>query len=545
MHNITVIDEVSDRPKAEDIDIQVVRNAALLAADNLVDRLDLGALPSTDEPVRLFKDNWPGVSASIGRILNAVAYPRATAAMGAADRYVDTALPAMIEAAKSGATAADITTGLSDPIAVRLCKSAIPGWVPPLPDVSPAAAATIPPTTAPPDIPTASGRRTRARRSTQNHAAPIAGASAASSEAPAPAPTPAPEHDSEPAPTLHLTMEGATKESELTVRLRSAADCFLDGNVAAPIRARFNFKVPFMDYGGPYPGNPAIDPHYVFNTGALFVILRSIVNRENLWLTGHTSTGKTSLIRQVAARLNWPYFSVNMEDGITAAQLYGSNKIVRDISGSPTTRFVDGVLPLAMRVGGLLVLEEITVASPDVLFLLQSVLDGSPLRLLDDSGRLVTPHPNFRIIATDNTKGRGDPLRIYPNCKEQSLASLNRWTFVEINYQPPAMEAANLTARFPTVPADVIDGVTQIAKLSRNAFTAGEAVDLVTMRDLSKIANEFGNIRNMFSNNNECLTHCLQVYLLSRLDEPESMKMQEHIRTVFNISFTVPTGNTP
>lgn len=552
-----VINEVADRPASSELSISTILDAAILAAEDMLAKIldETTPQPDLNNAIKL----WPSIAAQLSATLDKIGFPNTAVAMKAADQKVK---KAMAEIAQHLGTAAIVQTALRNDVALRLCKSAIKDYEPPTktekvaPSPSTAAASSPSPqpqaAATPPAMAAASAAVTQAPASTpaQSSQTPTTAATD-----PAPATTAKPRNKR--GSSLKL-VDPAKEEAEMkesvvvraadtttdgtwpnlvTVRKQAASDVFFPkASVPQEVRTRFSFPFPTFEFDGPLPEVPQHDEHYTWNARALYPILRGLINGEHLWIHGHTGAGKSSIIEQIADRANWPYFPVSMEDGVTASSFYGKVSLVPGPDGKTITKFVEGILPTAMRVGGIIVLEEISTAPPDVLFLFQAVLDGRPLRLLEDGGRLVKPHPYFRIVATDNTKGRGDPQQIYPNCKEQSLASINRWTFVDHPYAPPKQNAEYLMRANPTAPRDIVDKLTKVTELAQQAFVTGESPDIVTMRDLKKIVREFVALEGFITDQNARLAECLKRYLLARLDEQGQANIKAHVRSVFAIN---------
>lgn len=210
---------------------------------------------------------------------------------------------------------------------------------------------------------------------------------------------------------------------------------------------------------------PAIDPSYIFHESSRDVIVWFLDPQEPLYVFGPTGCGKTSCIRQLAARLNYPVFEVTGHGRLEFADLVG-HLTVKDGNMS----FEYGPLALAMRYGGLMLLNEIDLTSPEVAAGLNGVLDGSPLCIAENGGELITPHPMFRFAATANTNGGGDETGLYQGAQRQNLAFADRFILCEVGYPEPAVEEKLLHQRFPGLPKKLCKTMVDYANEVRKLF---------------------------------------------------------------------------
>lgn len=181
-----------------------------------------------------------------------------------------------------------------------------------------------------------------------------------------------------------------------------------------------------MGYADPCSYTPKIDPDYIFHESSRDLIVWLLNPKDPIFVFGPTGCGKTSCIKQLAARLNYPVFEVTG---------YGRLEF-SDMTGHHTVRngnmvFEYGPLSLAMKFGGLFLLNEIDLTSPDVAAGLNGILDGSPLCIPENGGELIIPHPYFRFAATANTNGAGDDIGLYQGTQRQNLAFSDRFMLCE------------------------------------------------------------------------------------------------------------------
>ena len=225
-----------------------------------------------------------------------------------------------------------------------------------------------------------------------------------------------------------------------------------------------------------HPSIPAAK-HYVFRNEHLRDVLAFIANPfgDALYLTGPTGSGKTSLICQVASRLNWPVQQVTCHGRLELNDLIGQFMLV---SGSMS--FVHGPLSQAVRDGHLLILNEIDLMDPSELAGLNDIIEGQPLVIPQNGGEVIKPHPKFRLIATGNSAGQGDQSGLYQGIMQQNLAFLDRFRLMEVGYPDAAVEKSILKSVLVSmgIPVDsVMDNLSekmiQVANEIRRLFIGG------------------------------------------------------------------------
>ncbi|WP_439861935.1 AAA family ATPase [Pseudomonas sp. MBLB4136] len=231
---------------------------------------------------------------------------------------------------------------------------------------------------------------------------------------------------------------------------------------------------------------PEIDPAYRFNPEVTLAILAGFTRNRRVLLQGLHGSGKSTHIEQVAARLNWPCVRVNLDGHISRLDLIGKDGIVlRD--GKQVTEFQEGILPWALRRPTALIFDEYDAGRPDVMFVIQRILEqGGKLNLLDQN-QLIHPHPYFRLFATANTIGLGNLNGLYHGTQVLNQAQLDRWNIVAtLNYLAPAEEVAIVAGRVPHLVARhgeaVLEAMVAVAGLTRQGFAAGDLSTLMSPR---------------------------------------------------------------
>lgn len=229
------------------------------------------------------------------------------------------------------------------------------------------------------------------------------------------------------------------------------------------------------DFSLLYKGNggmevPAIDPHYIFPKETAIVML-DIIDNEKILLTGHTGTGKSSLIEQISARTNQGLIRVNLNSQINVSDFIGYNSY-----NGKEFYWIDGFLPKAMKEGLWIVLEEIDFAEAHILSLLNTMLeDNGKLFLKEKGSELIIPHQNFRLFATANTVGCMEEFKnIYTGTNDLNEAFFDRFSVYLINYLSPKDELNMLLLKFPKIPEATLEKFVKVANEMRKKFINGD-----------------------------------------------------------------------
>lgn len=231
---------------------------------------------------------------------------------------------------------------------------------------------------------------------------------------------------------------------------------------------------------------PEVDPAYRFNPDVTLALLAGFVRDRRVLVQGLHGTGKSTHIEQVAARLNWPCVRVNLDGHITRLDLIGRDAVVlRD--GQQVTEFQEGIVPWALQRPVALIFDEYDAGRPDVMFVIQRILERDGKLTLMDQNRVLRPHPYFRLFATANTVGLGNLNGLYHGAQRLNHAQIDRWNIVaSLNYLPAAEEIAIVIARVPELDdaagRRIVASMVAVADLTRKGFHAGDLSTLMSPR---------------------------------------------------------------
>src|SRR5918993_649982 len=268
----------------------------------------------------------------------------------------------------------------------------------------------------------------------------------------------------------------------------------LNGQVAAlpdikvSVRQLFGFdsSLQVPAFSQPTDQVPDLDEDYVFNRETTLAILAGFAYNRRVMITGYHGTGKSTHIEQVASRLNWPCIRVNLDSHISRIDLVGKDAIVLK-EGKQITEFREGILPWCYQHNSALVFDEYDAGRPDVMFVIQRVLESSGRLTLLDQNRVLGPPRVFGLFATANTIGLGDTTGLYHGTQQINQAQLDRWSIITtLNYLPHSQESAIVLAKCKVYDNDkgrkMIANMVRVADLTRNAFIAGDLSTVMSPR---------------------------------------------------------------
>ena len=246
---------------------------------------------------------------------------------------------------------------------------------------------------------------------------------------------------------------------------------------------------------------PAIDKTYKFDKETTLAILAGFEHNRRVMIQGYHGTGKSTHIEQVAARLNWPCVRVNLDSHISRIDLLGKDAIkLKD--GLQVTEFQEGILPWALRNPCAIVFDEYDAGRPDVMFVIQRILETDGKLTLLDQNEIITPNPYFRLFATSNTVGLGDTTGLYHGTQQINQGQMDRWSIVStLNYLSKDDEVSIVKSKVGSnsiSSEEIIKRMISVAELTRKSFINGDLSTVMSPRTVinwawnADIFNDFG-----------------------------------------------------
>jgi len=247
---------------------------------------------------------------------------------------------------------------------------------------------------------------------------------------------------------------------------------------------------------------PDFDDAYRFDRDTTLAILAGFAFNRRVMICGYHGTGKSTHVEQVASRLNWPCIRVNLDSHISRIDLIGKDAIVLK-DGKQITEFREGILPWALQHACALVFDEYDAGRPDVMFVIQRILEVEGKLTLLDQNRVIRPHPSFRLFSTANTVGLGDTTGLYHGTQQINQGQMDRWSIVTtLNYLPHDNEVEIVLAKAKHYRneqgRDIVNKMVRVADLTRNAFMNGDISTVMSPRTVitwaenSEIFNDVG-----------------------------------------------------
>ena len=302
----------------------------------------------------------------------------------------------------------------------------------------------------------------------------------------------------------------------------------------------FDTDLKVKGYAETDPHVPPLDPDYLFDRNTTLAILAGFAYNRRVMIQGYHGTGKSTHIEQVAARLNWPLVRVNLDSHVSRIDLVGKDAIVLK-DGKQITEFRDGILPWAVQNNIALVFDEYDAGRPDVMFVIQRVLEQSGRLTLLDQNRVITPHPAFRLFSTTNTIGLGDTSGLYHGTQQINQGQMDRWSIVTtLNYLPHEKEAGIVLAKAKKYDAnaegrETVSNMVRLADLTRSAFINGDLSTVMSPRTVltwAENAEIFGDLGFAF-----------RLTFLNKCDELERPVVAEFYQRVFGTDLPESAAN--
>ena len=274
---------------------------------------------------------------------------------------------------------------------------------------------------------------------------------------------------------------------------------------------------------------PKIDQNYKFDRDTTLAILSGFSFNKRVLIQGYHGTGKSTHIEQVAARLNWPCVRVNLDSHVSRIDLIGKDAIVLK-DGKQVTEFKEGVLPWSIQNPVALVFDEYDAGRPDVMFVIQRVLESDGNFTLLDKNKVITQHNYFRMFATTNTIGLGDTTGLYQGTQQINQGQMDRWNIVTtLNYLPFDKELDIILTKNKTYNSkegkEKISNMIKVADLTRKGFINGDISTVMSPRTVlhwaenTKIFNDHG--------------YAFRLTFLNKCDEIEKKIISEYYQRCF------------
>ena len=338
-------------------------------------------------------------------------------------------------------------------------------------------------------------------------------------------PTPTPTTDA-----LKAAISEATREAAALEEKKKMADGA--GDISSLPDTEYDAREIFgIDLAMKVPGFtwtsdkvPAIDSSYKFDPDTTKAILAGFAYNRRVLIQGYHGTGKSTHIEQVAARLNWPCVRVNLDSHISRIDLIGKDSIVIE-NERQVTKFQDGILPWALRHSVALVFDEYDAGRPDVMFVIQRVLEREGKLTLLDQNTVITPHQGFRLFATSNTVGLGDTTGLYHGTQQINQGQMDRWSIVAtLNYLDIETETGIVLSKAPQYDTpqgrQLLGQMVRLADATRSSFKKGDLSTVMSPRTVIAWAENAA----IFNND---LDYAFRVTFLNKCDELERETVAE------------------
>ena len=288
-----------------------------------------------------------------------------------------------------------------------------------------------------------------------------------------------------------------------------------------------DFEVPAFAEPNEYV--PEIDNTYCFDKNTTLAILAGFSDNRRVMVQGLHGSGKSTHIEQVAARLNWPCVRINLDSHISRLDLLGKDAITLE-KDKQVTKFQEGILPWAIQNPTALVFDEYDAGRPDVMFVIQRVLEVDGRLTLLDQNRVLTPNPFFRLFATANTVGLGDSTGLYHGTQQINQGQMDRWNIVTtLNYLTPDKEMDIILAKNKTLNntkgKDKVSNMIKVATLTRKGFMAGDISTVMSPRTVLHWAENTEIFKD--------IGYAFRVTFLNKCDEIEKNTIAEYYQRCF------------
>ena len=274
---------------------------------------------------------------------------------------------------------------------------------------------------------------------------------------------------------------------------------------------------------------PEIDKDYKFDRDTTLAILSGFSFNKRCLVSGYHGTGKSTHIEQVASRLNWPCIRVNLDSHISRIDLIGKDAIVIK-DGKQVTEFKEGILPWSIQNAVALVFDEYDAGRPDVMFVIQRILEAEGNFTLLDKNKVIKQHKYFRLFATSNTVGLGDTTGLYHGTQQINQGQMDRWNIVTtLNYLAMEKEMEIILGKNKnlnnTKGKEKISNMVKVATLTRKGFMAGDISTVMSPRTVLHWAENSEIFKD--------IGYAFRVTFLNKCDESEKSTIAEYYQRCF------------
>tara|TARA_B100000941_G_C28485926_1_gene544972 strand:+ start:228 stop:1205 length:978 start_codon:yes stop_codon:yes gene_type:complete len=300
----------------------------------------------------------------------------------------------------------------------------------------------------------------------------------------------------------------------------SVADVFnIDSKLSVK---RFNNKTAWV---------PEVDNSYVFDKDTTLSVLAGFEHNRRVMIQGFHGTGKSTHIEQIAARLNWPCVRINLDSHISRIDLLGKDAIKLN-DGKQITEFQEGLLPWSIQNPVALVFDEYDAGRPDVMFVIQRILEVEGKLTLLDQNKIINPHPSFRLFATTNTVGLGDMTGLYHGTQQINQGQMDRWHILAtLNYLDPSQELKVVMSKLTNLKGEknkeIIMNMIKLANLTRTGFANGDISTLMSPRTVISWGQNYKIFKDLVTSFN--------LTFLNKCDDIEKSIISEYFQRCFDI----------
>ena len=276
---------------------------------------------------------------------------------------------------------------------------------------------------------------------------------------------------------------------------------------------------------------PQVDEGYVFDKDTTLSILAGFEHNRRVMVQGFHGTGKSTHIEQIAARLNWPCVRINLDSHISRIDLIGKDAIKLN-DGKQITEFQEGLLPWSIQNPVALVFDEYDAGRPDVMFVIQRILEVEGKLTLLDQNKILEPHTSFRLFATTNTVGLGDMTGLYHGTQQINQGQMDRWHILAtLNYLDPDQEFKVVMSKLNNLKGvknqDTVKNMIKLANLTRAGFSNGDISTLMSPRTVISWGQNFKIFKDIVSS--------FKLTFLNKCDEVERSIITEYFQRCFDL----------